>query len=189
MISPECRLWSPLQELAANRSPETLQFLVDARQENHDTHRTFVSVVYQVQYRAVDMRQLSIHGAQEHGRHEHWLSSMVLRPMWINANWVLNLKTIKDKCCQPESPHVSSQPGRMSKVTWVFMCALATMSILHVKAAFQDKVRRSKLAEDYPWQFARQLAYSLTQDDETTDDIHAAIDADEELHQLERERS
>ena len=52
MISPECKLWSPLQELTANRSPEALQFLVDARQENHDTHLTFVSVVYQAQYRA-----------------------------------------------------------------------------------------------------------------------------------------
>ena len=188
MISPECRLWSRLQELTANKSPKALQFLVDARQENHDTHTSPLSLwCTKRSTELVDIRQLSIRGTQEHGRHELWLSSMVLRLMWINANLDLNLKTIKGKCYQYASPHVSSQPGRMSTMTWVSMSALVTMSTLHVKVTFQDKVEVQSLLKIIPGSLHANLHTFLTQEDEIGDDIDAAIDADEELHQLERE--
>ena len=47
--------------------------------------------------------------------------------------------------------------------------------------------RRSKLAEDYPHQFAQQLAYCLTRPEMTSADIHAALDAGDELQKMERE--
>ena len=51
VLSPECRLWSPMQELAANRSPGAKQYLVDARKIDHDVHLAFVATVFQIQQR------------------------------------------------------------------------------------------------------------------------------------------
>ena len=51
LLSPECRLWSPMQELAASRSQGAKQYLVDARKVDHDVHLTFVATVFQAQQR------------------------------------------------------------------------------------------------------------------------------------------
>ena len=50
MLSPMCKLWSPLQELTASRSLEARRFLVDARAHDHEIHLTSVAVVYMAQH-------------------------------------------------------------------------------------------------------------------------------------------
>ena len=187
MISPECRLWSRLQELTANKSPKALQFLVDARQENHDTHLTFVSVVYQAQYRA------GRHSTIEHPWNSRAWKARALAQLYGFATYV-------DQCefgLELENDQGQMLPVR--KPTCLFTTrknvyddmGLYVCSGNHEHTPCEGYIpgqgRGSKLAEDYPWQFARQLAYVLTQEDEIGDDIDAAIDADEELHQLERE--
>ena len=51
LLSPACRLWSPMQEVSANRSPGARQYLIDARKEDHDIHLMFVAMVFQLQQR------------------------------------------------------------------------------------------------------------------------------------------
>ena len=51
LLSPPCRLWSQLQELAASRSEEARDGLRLRREEDHDTILTFIAVVYEEQRR------------------------------------------------------------------------------------------------------------------------------------------
>ena len=51
LLSPPCRLWSQLQELAASRSEEARDDLRLRREEDHDTILTFIAVVYEEQRR------------------------------------------------------------------------------------------------------------------------------------------
>jgi len=48
-MSPECRLWSSLQELSASRSEEARQKLIALRQEDHDVRLNFVATVFRHQ--------------------------------------------------------------------------------------------------------------------------------------------
>lgn len=49
LMSPECALWSQLQELSASWSDEARQKLISLRAENHDVHLMFCAVVYNAQ--------------------------------------------------------------------------------------------------------------------------------------------
>ena len=48
-LSPECRLWSSLQELSASRSEQARQDLIARRQEDHDVHLNFVATIFRYQ--------------------------------------------------------------------------------------------------------------------------------------------
>ena len=51
ILSPPCRLWSPLQELTAAKGEEFRERLIKMREEDHDTILTFCAVVYEEQRR------------------------------------------------------------------------------------------------------------------------------------------
>ena len=105
-LSPECRLWSPLQELAASRSEEARQFLIDSRTVNHDTHLVFVATVYKRSNNELDaMRPSNIHGRQGHGRQRHLCLWFGFQPTSISASLVLNFQMMMELCFQSRSQH------------------------------------------------------------------------------------
>ena len=105
-LSPECRLWSPLQELTASRSEEARQFLMDSRTVNHDTHLVFVATVYKRSNNELDAMQPSnIHGHQGHGRQRPFCLWLGSQPTLISASLILNFQTMMELCFQSRSQH------------------------------------------------------------------------------------
>ena len=68
LVSPTCRLWSPLQEISLAAHPERRAKLMEARKEDHDTVLTFVAMIYEKQRRS--------------GRHCH------LEHPWTSRAWM-----------------------------------------------------------------------------------------------------
>jgi len=77
MISPECRLWSPLQELTASKSEGARQFLI-----------TFASALSSLRFREGmdDMPPSTTPGTRELGRQSHLPSSRALRRTVISVS-------------------------------------------------------------------------------------------------------
>ena len=181
LLSPVCKLWSPLQELTANRSPEARKFLVDARKFDHDTHLVFVSVVYMVQHRA--------------GRHatmEHPWNSRAWRTRAISQ--LPGFATRVDQCMlglELEDDDGVVKPVKKPTCLKTTRKNLHTYMGLYVcdgghphtpcEGYIAGQGRRSKMAEDYPIQMARELAFCLTRREETVEEINAAEIADEEI--------
>ena len=62
LLSPVCKLWSPLQELSLAQYPARKAELFEARRQNHDTVLTLVAVVYESQQRAGRHAHIETHG-------------------------------------------------------------------------------------------------------------------------------
>ncbi len=84
-LSPDCRVWSSLQELSASLSNKAREDLIAKRQEDHDIHLNFVATIFRYQEKS-----------QQHVHIEHpWIS----RAWWTKA--FQNLKgmpTYMDQC-------------------------------------------------------------------------------------------
>jgi len=140
-LSPECRLWSSLQELTASRSEEARQFLINARTVNHDTHLVFVAIVYKIQQRA--------------GR------NATIEHPWPSRAWqtkaflpLVGFTTYIDQCeLDLELPNDDGVVLPVKKPTCLLttrhnlfystccdLHALATINTHRVKATFRDKV-------------------------------------------------
>ena len=187
-ISPECRLWSPLQELTASRSEEARQFLIDSRTVNHDTHLVFVATVYKIQQRA--------------GR------NATIEHPWPSRAWqtkafmpLVGFSTYIDQCeLGLELPNDYGVVLPVKKPT----CLLTTRRNLfyHMlrfacsgnhqhtpcEGYIQGRGLRSRLCQDYPYEMAYELAHCMTQREETVAEINAAEDGDAELLEFEKAR-
>ena len=181
LLSPECRLWSAMQEITANRSPGAKQYLIDARKENHDVHLTFVATVFQIQ--------------QRNGRHatiEHPWNSRA----WKTRAWsrLRGFATYIDQCSLGlEMEDDSGVVNPVKKPT----CLLTTKRYLyermskfvcngqHRHTPLEGNVKgrgsRTKLAEDYPAGMAKALAECLVYDEFSEERIHAAEDGTDDL--------
>lgn len=176
LLSPECRLWSPMQELAASRSQGAKQYLVDARKVDHDVHLAFVATVFQAQQRG--------------GRHatiEHPWNSRA----WKTRSWsrLRGYATHIDQCALGlEMEDDAGVVNPVRKPT----CLFTTKKYLYEKMSrfvcdgqhahtplegnIKGRGSRTKLAEDYPAGMARELAKCLAFDEFSHEEIYAAGD-------------
>ena len=158
MISPECRLWSPLQELTASRSEGARQVLIDKRKHHHNVHLCFCAVIYEIQRR--------------NGRHatiEHPWNSRAWKT--VSFSKLSGMQTYIDQCelgLAMEDDRGEVNPVR--KPT----CLLTTKKLLFdymskfvcskshqhtpLEGYIRGKGRRSSLAENYPQEMAAALA-------------------------------
>lgn len=189
LISPECRLWSPLQELTANRSLEAKQFLVDARAENHDTHLVFAAVVYQAQYRA------GRHATFEHPKKSRAWKTKAMSKLcghFVNIDQCeLGLELPNDKgqilpVMKPTT--LLTTKKHTANFMSQFVCS-GTREHTHCEGWIPGQGRRSKLAEDYPWFMAECLAQCMCHREDGDDDIYVAEHGDRELQDEERDKS
>lgn len=185
MLSPMCKLWSPLQELTASRSLEARRFLVDARAHDHETHLTFVAVVYMAQYRA------GRHATIEHPWNSRaWMTKALSRlPGFVTRidECMLGLELQDDDgVVKPVKKPTCLKTTRKNLHTYmgVYVCD-GSHAHTPCEGYIAGQGRRSKLAEDYPIEMARELALCLIGREETADEINAAEEADEEI---ERDR-
>eukprot|EP00434_Breviolum_minutum_P039726 symbB.v1.2.035289.t1/scaffold4713.1/size41565/3 len=197
-MSPECKLWSSLQELAASKSAEARQRLIVKRQINHDVHLNFTAVVYRHQWKNY-----------RHAHIEHpWTSRAWQTKAWSKLNgWPTRL----DQCMlglELENDEGVILP--VKKPTCVFTTKWKLHSRLssyqcaenHQHTPLEGYIRgqgaRSKLAENYPEKMAKVIAELLVSHTEDEDEILAAQDeqilegdqeaADGELRRDGRER-
>lgn len=185
MLSPMCKLWSPLQALTASRSLEARRFLVDARAHDHETHLTFVAVVYMAQYRA------GRHATIEHPWNSRaWMTKALSRlPGFVTRidECMLGLELQDDDgVVKPVKKPTCLKTTRKNLHTYmgVYVCD-GSHAHTPCEGYIAGQGRRSKLAEDYPIEMARELALCLIGREETADEINAAEEADEEI---ERDR-
>ena len=181
LLAPTCRLWSSLQELTASKSDDARKYLIDARSNDHDTHLVFVSVIYMAQYRA--------------GRHatlEHPWSSRAWKTKAFSK--LVGYDTYVDQCMLGlELEDTDGIVKPVKKPT----CLKTTRRNLYdamgvwvccnehehtpLEGYIPGQGRRSKLAEDYPLEMARYLAWWLTRGEDSIEEINAAEDASREL--------
>ena len=187
-ISPECRLWSPLQELTASKSDGARQFLVDRRKVHHDEHLCFCGVIYEIQRR--------------NGRHatlEHPWNSRAWKT--VSLSRLNGFETYIDQCelgLKMLDDYGVENPVR--KPT----CLLTTKKILYdhmskyvcskthqhtpLEGYIRGQGRRSSLAENYPQKMASEIARCLLKVEETEEDFVAAAEGDQEMDVQEEEQ-
>ena len=188
IISPSCRLWSSLQELTANRSDEARKFLVEARAKDHETHLVFVAVIYMTQFRA------GRHATMEHPWGSRaWntkaLSKLVGYDTYIDQCILgLELEDV-DGVVRPVKKPTGLKTTRKNlyEMMGEFQC-----DGQHHHTALEGYIpgrgKRSKLAEDYPYELARNLAWCLTRGEDSIEEINAAEEAAEELAEVDGQR-
>ena len=173
LLSPVCKLWSPIQELSLAANPQRRAQLVEDRRRDHDEILMFVATVYEAQRRA--------------GRHAH-----VEHP-WQSRAWMTRafrkLKgypTYVDQCqYELKIPDDLGHFGYAKKPT----CFLTTKASMHyglaarcagqhghvpLEGSAPGHGSRTKLAENYPPKLAKTLAKLMAADD--PDDEHGYVD-------------
>ena len=183
LLSPVCKLWSPMQEVSLATNPQRRAQLVEDRRRDHDEILMFAATVYEAQRRS--------------GRHCH-----VEHP-WQSRAWMTRAlgrlrgySTYVDQCqYELMVPDDLGHPGFAKKPT----CFFTTKASLHYGLAARcpgqhGHVRlegnvpgqgsRTKLAENYPPKLAKTLAKLMAADDPDDmyvyDDILAGDDASED---------
>ncbi|CAK9008201.1 Iron sulfur cluster assembly protein 1 [Durusdinium trenchii] len=186
MMSPKCRLWSPIQELNIAKSEKYKSKLAEDRQYNHDTILTMCSIAFQEQFR----------GGREATLEHPWLSRA-----WNTRAFAcleeISHHTYVDQCMYGlQVPDHAGVPGLARKPT-CFRTTKASLSEgltcqcdgSHIHVPIEGNApggrSRSSIAEDYPEKLAKKLAY-LMQKDPTDDQIFAA-EEDEDVEMPEAE--
>ncbi len=188
MISPECRLWSPLQELTASRSEGARQFLIDQRKHHHNVHLCFCAVIYEIQRR--NGRNATI---------EHPWNSRAWKT--VSFSKLSGMRTYIDQC--ELGLELENDDGVMNPVKKP-TCLLTTKKLLFdymskfvcskcqqhtpLEGYIRGQGRRSSLAENYPQKMAEALARCLLQVEESEEDFVAAAEGDQELEAQEEEQ-
>ena len=175
-LSPDCKLWSSLQELAASKSTEAREKLIVKRQHNHDTHLTFTAVIYRHQWKSY-----------RHAHIEHpWTSRAWKTKAWSKLDgW----PTYLDQCML--GLELENDDGVLLPVRKP-TCILTTKLRMHKKMSefqcdgkhhhtpLEGGIRgqgpRSRLAENYPEKMAKVIAEVLINHTEDEDEILAAQD-------------
>lgn len=175
-MSPECKLWSSLQELAAAKSAEAREKLIVRRQQNHDTHLTFTAVIYRHQWKSY-----------RHAHIEHpWTSRAWSTKAWSKLNgWPTRL----DQCML--GLELENDDGVLLPVKKA-TCIHTTKKKMHTRMSefrcdgthhhtpLEGYIRgqgpRAKLAENYPEYMAKVIAEVLINHTEDEDEILAAQD-------------
>ena len=175
-LSPDCKLWSSLQELAASKSTEARERLIVKRQHNHDTHLTFTAVIYRHQWKSY-----------RHAHIEHpWTSRAWKTKAWSKLDgW----PTYLDQCML--GLELENDDGVLLPVRKP-TCILTTKMRMHKKMSefacdgkhhhtpLEGGIRgqgpRSRLAENYPEKMAKVIAEVLINHAEDEDEILAAQD-------------
>ena len=183
-LSPDCKLWSNLQELTASKSAEARQRLIVKRQQHHDTHLTFTAVIYRRQWKAY-----------RHAHIEHpWTSKAWKTKAWSKLDgWPTKL----DQCMlglelenddgitlpvkKPTCIHTTKL--RMHNRLSTFQCD-GTHHHTPLEGGIRGQGPRSKLAENYPDKMAKVIADVLVNHTENEDEILAAQD----LQEIDSER-
>ena len=183
LLSPMCKLWSPLQELSLAAHPERRARLQAQRRLDHDTILNFVATVYEAQRRA--------------GRHCH-----VEHP-WNSRAWSTRAfsrmrghTTYVDQCryelMMPDSlgnNHPVKKPTcflttKASMFTHLAAECAGGHQHVPLEGRHPDGGNRSEHAENYPNKLAKKLAYLMVNDeDDDYEDypIFAAHDDDEQV--------
>ena len=189
-LSPECRLWSMLQELSASRSDQARQDLIAKRQDDHDVHLNFVATVYRHQ--------------QRNHRNAH------IEHPWTSRAWrtkafrnLKGMQTYVDQCAlglKMENDHGKILP--VKKPTCIFTSKYYLNEKMRpfqcsgdhqhtpLEGGIKGRGSRSKIAENYPEKMAAIIAECLAHQP-TEDEILAAEEAEiaepEEAGEGERE--
>ena len=188
MISPSCRLWSSLQELTANRSDEARKYLVEARARDHENHLVFVATVYMIQYRAGRHATLE-HPWGSRAWNTKALSKLVGYDTYIDQCMLgLELEDI-DGVVRPVKKPTGLKTTRKNlyETMGLFACD-GQHHHTHLEGYIPGQGKRSKLAEDYPYEMARNLAWCLTRGEDSIDEIKAAEEAAQELAGVDEHR-
>lgn len=188
MISPSCRLWSSLQELTANRSDEARKYLVEARARDHENHLVFVATVYMIQYRAGRHATLE-HPWGSRAWNTKALSKLVGYDTYIDQCMLgLELEDI-DGVVRPVKKPTGLKTTRKNlyETMGLFACD-GQHHHTHLEGYIPGQGKRSKLAEDYPYEMARNLAWCLTRGEDSIDEIKAAEEAAQELAGVDEQR-
>lgn len=175
LLSPPCRLWSPLQELNIVKSEQMKQRLIRDRKENHDTLLTMCSIAYLEQQRG-----------GRHATFEH---------PWTARSWMTKaLRQLEDHsfdCYVDQCMYdlkLPSDDGQMhhSRKPTCFRTTKEELAIglaqecdgshyhLPIESSYKGQ-RRSQLAEDYPPKLAETLAYLLQLDDAPFESVTTRI--------------
>ena len=188
MISPSCRLWSSLQELTANRSDEARKYLVEARARDHENHLVFVATVYMIQYRAGRHATLE-HPWGSRAWNTKALSKLVGYDTYIDQCMLgLELEDI-DGVVRPVKKPTGLKTTRKNlyETMGLFACD-GQHHHTHLEGYIPGRGKRSKLAEDYPYEMARNLAWCLTRGEDSIDEIKAAEEAAQELAGVDEQK-
>ena len=188
MISPECRLWSPLQELTASKSEGARQFLVECRKHHHDDHLCFCAVIYEIQRRN-----------GHHATIEHPWNSRAWKT--VSFSKLKGFETYIDQCelgLRLQDDNGVVNPVRKptclfttKKILFDYMSKfVCSKSHQHtpLEGHIRGQGRRSKLAENYPPKMAAEIARCLLRGEETEEDFVAAAEGDQEMDEQEEEQ-
>ena len=183
LLSPMCKLWSPLQELSLAAHPERRARLQALRRLDHDTVLNFVATVFEAQRRG------GRHCHVEHPWNSRAWSTRAFSRMRGHATYV-------DQCSYELMMPDSLGNNHPVKKPTCFLTTKASM-FAHLAAECaggHQHVRlegrrpkggnRSEHAENYPDKLAKKLAYLMVNDEvDDYDDglVLAANDVDEQV--------
>ncbi len=182
-LSPECRLWSSLQELSASRSEQARQDLIAMRQKDHDVHLNFVATIFRYQ--------------EKNHRHAH------IEHPWASRAWKTkafrNLKgmtTYVDQCALGlKMENDAGEIHPVKKPTCIFTTKYYLNEKMrpyqcsgdHQHTPLEGGIRgrgaRSKIAENYPEKMANIIAECLAHQP-SEEEILAAEEAELERKQV-----
>ena len=187
LLSPMCRLWSPLQELNCAQSEDYKTKLVADRKLNHDTILTMCSVAYLEQ--------------QRHGRHatlEHPWPSRAWSTRAFRKLEEVSYDVYVDQCQYGLTlPDKHGQDGPVKKPTCFRTTRFNMKRDLervcqghHAHVPLEGQIpggggARSRAAENYPPALAKALAQMMVVDDDRdeADDVMVFGDEDAEMEQ------
>ena len=187
LLAPMCKLWSPIQELNIARSEKYKQKLSEEREYNHDTILTMCSVAYQEQYKA--------------GR------NATLEHPWLSRAWYtrafacleeFSYDAYVDQCMYglkvPDhqgEPELAKKPTcfrttKQSLADGLSWACDGSHSHVPIEGNAPGGQKRSALAESYPEELAKRLAF-LMQEENEPESVLAEEDGDVEMIPVEQQ--
>ena len=164
LISPECKLWSPLQELSLATHPERKQVLFENRRRNHDEVLMFCAVIYEVQRRG------NRHCHVEHPWGSRAWKTKAFNKMTGHSTYVdqcmygLKLPDEKGVLKHAKKPTCFRTTKRRFKQE-VECCCSGDHEHVAIEGSVPGQGPRSRLAENYPTALAEKLADAMIKDE------------------------
>ena len=184
MMSPMCRLWSPIQELNIAKSQSYKNKIAEDRQYNHDTILTMCSVAFQEQYR----------GGRQATLEHPWLSRAWNTRAFARLEEI-SYDTYVDQCMYGLKIPDHAGHEQLARKPTCFRTTKASLaegltwscdgshSHIPIEGNAPGGKSRSSMAEDYPERLAKKLAQLMQADPDETP-VLAAEDEDVDMPEV-----